>query len=218
MTVKNTHLRNVWDVPIRLIHWAIVLLFGALWWTAENLEMDLHRYAGYALLALLVFRLYWGFAGSSTARFASFLRRPSVVWHYAKSLARRDKPLTLGHNPLGGWSSLLLILLLLVQVLLGLFAVDVDGWEAGPLNTYVSFETGRLCAEWHEIVFNTLLVFVALHIVAVFYYVLWRKHNLLKTMFTGKAEIIGEHEMVAAKLWHYVIGIVLAILSLWWFI
>src|ERR1700726_3554826 len=131
---------RVWDGFTRLVHWLLVVLMGVSWWTAGHHHMDYHRYSGYALLGVLSFRLYWGVFGSTTARFAHFVKGPRSIWRYLRSKARHVTP---GHNPLGALSVLALLGLLLAQVTLGLFSVDVDGIESGPLSHWVSFETGR---------------------------------------------------------------------------
>src|ERR1041384_7437303 len=97
---------QVWDLPVRLFHWAIVLLVPALWWTAENERLDLHITLGTAMLALVLFRLLWGIFGSSTARFAGFVRGPFGVMRYLSGRERGG----IGHNPLGGWSVLAMLL------------------------------------------------------------------------------------------------------------
>ena len=134
------------------------------------------------MLGLLLFRLYWGFFGSPTARFANFVRGPRAIVGYLRG-EWQEAP---GHNPLGALSVLALLGLLALQIALGLFAVDVDGIESGPLSLYVSFDTGRACAEWHETVFNVLMVFIAVHVLAVLYYVIARKQKLVAAMVTGK--------------------------------
>ena len=149
---------RVWDIPTRVVHWSFVLGLAFSWWTAETGRLEWHRWSGYTLLALVLFRVYWGFAGSSTARFRNFVRGPRAIREYL----RAPPAVTVGHNPLGALSVLALLGLLLMQIVLGLFAVDVDGIESGPLSLYVSFETGRACAEWHEVVFNALLALIAL--------------------------------------------------------
>jgi cytochrome b len=152
------------------------------WWTAETSRMEWHRWSGFTVFGLVIFRLYWGFAGSSTARFREFVRGPRMVASYLKG-GWSAAP---GHNPLGALSVVALLALLAAQVALGLFAVDVDGIESGPLSTYVSFEAGRTAAAWHESVFNGLMVFIALHVVAVGYYVCFRKQSLVSAMVHGK--------------------------------
>src|SRR5688572_22217569 len=103
--------------------------------------MDWHRYSGYTMLGLLTFRIYWGIAGSSTARFARFVAGPRAVLNHLR-LPREERARVMGHTPLGGWSVVALLLAMIVQVSLGLFATDIDGIESGPLSHLVSFDTG----------------------------------------------------------------------------
>jgi len=183
---------KVWDAPVRAFHWLVVLAVGACWYTAENRVMDWHRRGGYVVLALVLFRLYWGFAGSSTARFSGFLRGPAAVRDYLGKLRERSTAPVVGHNPLGGWSVLVMIAVLLAMPLLGLFAVDTDGVESGPLSWLVSFKLGRRAAHWHEDVFAILQALVALHVAAILYYALWKKQDLVAPMVTGYRRLSRE--------------------------
>ena len=187
-TEKTARFR-LWDAPVRLFHWAIVVLFAMSWGSGEYDNLELHRLFGYATLTLVLFRLGWGLAGSDTARFAYFLKGPRAVLAYAAGLARGDAPSHIGHNPLGGWSVMTILMLLLVQCGLGLFAVDVDGIESGPLNDLVSFETGRTVAHLHGAVFNLLLLVVLLHLAAIVFYRLVKRDNLILPMVTGTRPI-----------------------------
>ena len=171
----------LWDLPTRIVHWALVLLIPFSWWSAEEHHMDWHRLSGYVILGLLTFRLIWGLVGSSSARFASFVRGPRDVVAYARGLGGA----VLGHNPIGGWNVVALLTLLVGQVGLGLFAVDIDGLESGPLSHWVSFEAGRTAAEWHEGAFKLLQVLIGLHIAAVLFYLFVRRDNLIAAMFSG---------------------------------
>ena len=203
---------RVWDVPTRLVHWSIVLGVAISWWTGETGRLEWHRWSGYLLLGLVVFRVYWGFFGSSTARFAGFLRGPRTIASYL----RGTWPPTPGHNPLGALSVLALIVLLLLQVTLGLFAVDVDGIESGPLSLYVSFEAGRAAAEWHEAVFNVLMGFIVLHILAIAWYRFVRKEKLLEAMFHGtRTYPVQLPPVKAASAVRFVIGVLLAAALAW---
>jgi cytochrome b len=173
---------RVWDAPTRLTHWLVVLLVAFSWWTAETSRMEWHRWSGYTLLGLVIFRLYWGLAGSSTSRFSEFVRGPRSVARYL----RGEWTPAAGHNPLGALSVVTLLALLAAQVALGLFAVDVDGIESGPLSTYVSFEAGRAAARWHDTAFDVLLGVISLHVAAVGYYIVFRKQALIAAMVHGK--------------------------------
>jgi cytochrome b len=173
----------VWDLPIRLFHWSLVGLIVFSWWSAENYHMDWHRLSGQALLFLIAFRLIWGIVGSGSARFAHFLKGPRTIRAYLS----RGEGATVGHNPLGGWSVVAMLLALAVQVGTGLFAVDIDGIESGPLSHLVNFDQGRFASAIHGVVFNVLLGLIALHIVAILFYLIVRRRNLIGPMVTGGA-------------------------------
>jgi cytochrome b len=204
---------RVWDVPVRLGHWLMVLAVGTSWWTAETGRMDWHRYAGYSMLALVSFRIYWGFFGSSTARFSQFVRGPRTIGSYLKG---RWVAMP-GHNPLGALSVVVLLALLLTQVVLGLFAVDVDGIESGPLSAHVSFEVGRAAASWHEDLFDVLLGLIGLHVVAVLYYVLYKKESLIAAMLHGRraGAFDAPTGVKSASRLSFVMGVVLAGILTW---
>jgi cytochrome b len=198
---------RVWDLPTRVTHWTFVIAITFLWWTADTGRMEWHRWAGYTMLALLLFRVYWGFFGSSTARFSRFVRGPRAIGAYLKG----SWPAAVGHNPLGALSVIGLLGLMLLQVSLGLFAVDVDGIESGPLSLYVSFEGGRAAAEWHEIVFNALLVLIAIHVAAVLFYLAARRQNLSAAMVSGKRNFETDLPPMTPGSWpRLLVGIVLA--------
>jgi cytochrome b len=203
---------RVWDIPTRLFHWLIVALFGFSWWTAENDRLDWHMLSGYAILTLVLFRIYWGFAGSGTARFASFLKGPKAFLAYSARLFQRTGTPTLGHNPMGGWSVAALIALLLAQTVLGLFAIDVDGLNSGPLNRLVSFDTGRWMAGRHHSLFNLMLILVGLHIAAVAFYGLYKRENLLAAMITGRKRMprSQERKLRFVSLWWAIPGLIAA--------
>jgi len=177
---------KLWDLPVRLVHWSFVLLMPALWWSWRSGDLELHRQLGYATLALVLFRILWGFAGSTTARFRQFVRGPMSVIGY---ISRRDAQPVIGHNPLGGWSVLLLLGLLLVELMLGLFAQDIDAIESGPLTRYVSYETAEAAREWHAFLFNLILGAIALHVVAILFHLLFKRDNLVGPMVTGSKKM-----------------------------
>jgi cytochrome b len=178
--------QRVWDLPTRLFHWALVLLVALSWWTAETGQNNLHLWFGYGVLFLLFFRILWGFLGSSTARFSTFVRGPRAVVEYVRNRFRW--PLA-GHAPLGALSVLALLALLLVQVGTGLFAMDEDGLFGGSLAYLVSVGTSDMLTELHEELFDWLLVLIGLHVAAILLYRLALGRNLLGPMITGKADL-----------------------------
>ncbi len=207
----------VWDWPTRLFHWALVVLLGAAWATAEaGIDyMVWHMRCGYAVLTLLVFRLLWGVVGSASARFAGFVRGPRAVWAYLRAWFRRAPRHFLGHNPLGAWMVLVLLLLVAVQAGTGLFAND-DIVNEGPLARLVSGDVSGLLTAVHKWNFNLLLAAVGLHVAAVLLY-LWRGDNLLKAMFTGRKPV-GDYQDGAgpmAPLWRALVCLALAAGGVW---
>jgi cytochrome b len=193
---------QIWDGPTRLVHCFLVALFAFSWWSARHQQLGYHRVSGYALLGVLLFRLYWGITGSPTARFSQFVRGPHTVWRYLRGTYMPSRP---GHNPLGALSVIALLGLLLSQVLLGSFSVDVDGLESGPLARFVSFDIGRACAVAHGRVFNVLLALVALHICAVLYYQLVKGRNLIGPM------LIATAQRTSIAWWRMAIGVMIAV-------
>jgi cytochrome b len=178
---------TAWDLPTRLFHWSIVILIGLAWWSAELRLLDWHRRAGYAVLCLLMFRILWGILGSQTARFASFCRGPAQVIAYIRQdMFSRKGSQSTGHNPLGGWSVIAMLAAMLLQTLLGLVAVDVDGLESGPLSYLVSFDAGRIAAKTHHYVFNFFLTLIVLHLAAIAFHYFYKRQNLTKAMITGE--------------------------------
>ena len=176
----------VWDGALRLFHWSTVLLVAAMWWSAENHMMDWHRRMGMILVGLVTFRLAWGLLGPRTARFTSWQLGPGAMLGYLKSLKRGVHKPSFGPNPIGTLSVIAMLAALCVQLGTGLFAVDVDGLESGPLSTLVSFEAGRQAAEIHEISFNILVALIGLHVAAVAVYLIFFKDNLVRPMVTGR--------------------------------
>ena len=178
--------QRVWDLPTRLFHWSLVLFVGLSWWTAETGRDALHLWFGYGVLFLLFFRILWGFLGSSTARFSAFVRGPGAVVEYVRNRFRW--PLA-GHAPLGALSVIALLVLLLIQVGSGLFAMDEDGLFAGPLAYAVSVGMSDTMTELHEELFDWLLILIGLHIAAILMYRLALGRNLLGPMISGKADL-----------------------------
>lgn len=177
---------KVWDAPVRLFHWLLAAL-AAVSVTTGYLggnAMRWHIWSGCAILGLLIFRLLWGFAGSGTARFAHFVRGPRAALGYARGLLARTPSHTLGHNPLGGWMVVALLLSAALQVGTGLFANDDISTE-GPLYAKVSKATSDRITAVHDANAIVLLVLIGLHVAAVLYYLWYKRENLLRPMLTG---------------------------------
>lgn len=178
----------VWDIPVRVFHWVLVLLIGFSWLSGEMEWMDWHFYSGYAVLSLILFRILWGFVGSTHARFGDFLYGPSALIAYIRTLPSRTAAKFAGHNPLGGISVVLILLCVLVQTGSGLFAND-DVLYEGPLYKHVSKELSDWLTTIHKYNFNLLLALAGVHIAAILYYLFWKSENLVKPMFTGRKQL-----------------------------
>lgn len=204
---------RLWDLPIRLVHWSLVVLIPAMWWTAENDNLSLHMTLGYVVLAIVLFRILWGFVGSSNARFSQFLKGPGAVIAHLRGKAEKAYA---GHNPAGGLSVLVLLLLLATQLGMGLFALDED--NVGSLLTWmVSYDTAREMAELHELGFNVILAFIILHIAAVVYYSVVKNDRIVPPMVTGSRDLPDDVEAPRiAPLWKAVIVLILTSAFAWW--
>lgn len=208
---------RIWDLPTRLFHWTLLPLLGFAWWTAEERMLDWHRLAGYSIFTLLLFRLIWGITGSSTARFSNFVGGPTTLFRYVRGhMFNRSATPAPGHNPAGGWSVIAMILLLATQVGLGFFSVDIDGMESGPFSYLVEFETGRVAAEWHAFIFNVILALTALHVVAILFYLLHRRDNLVGPMISGSRRWSGEQPVLRFASGWMALGIFLLIAGGTW--
>jgi len=186
----------VWDLPVRLFHWTLAGLILFSWWSVHNDHTDWHIWSGCAILTLLIFRLLWGFVGSSTARFSSFVRGPRAIAGYW-----RGKWRGIGHNPVGALSVLALLAAVAVQVGLGLFSEDEDGLYMGPLAQLVSVDASDKARGLHETWFNVILALIALHLVAILYYRA-RGRKLTLPMITGRADVSsGTEPMRPGKWW-----------------
>ncbi len=191
---KTFSLLRVWDLPTRLFHWLIVFLLAVSFVTADmgGNAMTWHMRAGYAILGLLLFRIAWGIFGGETARFSSFVRGPSAVVQYARDLLKKDSASHLGHNPLGGWSIIAMMAALLVQAGTGLFASD-DIFIEGPLYPWVSKATSDLLTRIHRFNPWVIVALVTIHVLAVFFYLVYKRENLIGPMITGRKRWTAGH-------------------------
>jgi cytochrome b len=183
VTVEEQKVR-VWDLPTRLFHWFLLAGVITSFITVKlgGNAMVWHGRAGTFVLSLLVFRLVWGFIGSPTARFHSFVKGPKTIWRYLQG--RSVKQVSIGHNPLGALSVLALLGLFLLQALTGLGTSD-DIFFDGPLVQALSSDTVSRLSSLHKSTEPFLLALVALHVAAIAFYRLVKKTNLVRPMITG---------------------------------
>jgi cytochrome b len=174
----------VWDAPVRLFHWLVVMLVAAAYVTLKLNWIDWHIRVGEALLALVIFRLLWGCFGSETARFRSFVASPTAALRYLRHLSGREPDMQVGHNAAGGWMVMLLLALLLVETLSGLY-VNNDIADEGPLSEVVPAWLANAISTLHGLVWDMLLAAVALHVLVIALYAIAKGHDLLRPMLTG---------------------------------
>jgi len=185
------HTIRVWDLPVRLFHWSLVLAVAGAVVSAKvgGNAFVWHERCGYAALALVLFRILWGFAGSRYARFASFIYRPSDIVRYARALFGPRPQRHVGHNPLGGLSVFALLGAVGTQAVLGLMSND-DIANEGPLVKFISKELSDRMTWLHADIGQWLIyVLVGLHVLAVLFYVVHRRQNLVVAMITGDAQV-----------------------------
>lgn len=205
--------RLVWDLPLRVFHWVLVLSIAASWYTAEFSEeyvevgdsilsyTQIHYYLGYWALGLILFRILWGFVGPRHARFTNFLRGPGRVLAYMGSVMKRDSTPSIGHNPMGAWMVVVILLMVGAQALSGLFLIDNTEIYPAPFHPSVDSALAGQLGSFHHLNFDVLLWVIGLHVAAIVFYRVYKNQNLVGPMLTGRkpAELVPPHEAIAGS-------------------
>lgn len=216
--VKDTI--RVWDPVVRLGHWILVIAFFTAYFTEDEF-LTAHVWAGYVVGIVVCVRLIWGFLGTGYARFADFVRSPTIVFQYIGDVIRNRAQRFIGHNPAGGAMIVAFLVLLAGTVFSGLMLYAIEE-DAGPLATWVvdapgvSAESSPMAAidlnddedareyevsdsareefweEAHEILTNLMLLLIGFHIIGVLLGSYTHKENLIKSMITGRKRPNGE--------------------------
>ncbi len=191
---------RVWDLPTRIFHWslAVLVVFSFVTGKAGGSWLEWHMRSGYAILALLAFRVAWGFAGGTHARFASFVRGPGAALAYARALLHGKRAPVVGHNPLGAWMVLFLLGALLLQAATGLFADDEIATQ-GPLAVKASEALVARMTTIHRLNEWVIVGAAALHVAAVATYQWGLKVDLLGPMVHGWKAQSGEIPVVQPR-------------------
>ena len=185
----------VWDVPTRVFHWLLVLCFAGAWLTSESERLQMIHYAfGYSAVALVLFRLVWGFIGTKYARFTQFLRGPNEMAGHIKSVLSSHQHSSPGHNPVGG---IVMVGLMLIILLIGLTGY----WSVKEF-------LGDFMSEAHEAIASIALGLAIFHIAAAVIMSLLQKENLIRAMVNGKKQGLPEQ---AIRFPQYLIGFLLAL-------
>jgi cytochrome b len=191
---------RVWDPVVRIGHWLLAALFATAYLTGE-VESELHFYVGYAVVALVAWRILWGFIGTPHARFAGFLRGPRETFAYLAAFAAGRPPHFLGHNPAGGWMIVLLLAMLAATTFTGLQTYGAQGHgpfaqapalvaEAKADGDHRQQKRRRSPREryWkglHEGFINATLLLVLLHVAGAAAASIVHRENLVRAMVTG---------------------------------
>ncbi|WP_165767109.1 cytochrome b/b6 domain-containing protein [Parendozoicomonas haliclonae] len=204
---------RVWDIPTRLFHWLLVLSVAGLWYTGEEGDMDRHVILGFVVLSLLIFRLFWGFWGGDLSRFKAFQLSPKTTIRFLKNGMKTDYP---GHNPLGSWGVVFILLCLTVQVVTGLFSNDSILFD-GPLVRFVSGDFSSLMTTIHSINFDILLGILAVHIAGVLFHIIFHKEDILQGMIHGRRKISSRYEEPDRGSWEVLaVAILVAVMVITW--
>lgn len=164
---------KVWDPLVRIGHWLLFASVALAWLTREGWGRW-HEWIGYAALAVVALRIVWGWLGPRRARFADFVRTPAATWRYAREAMRAREPRHLGHNPLGAY---MILALLLVTVL-----ASLSGW----LYTTDRFWGVAWVETTHAWLANALLILIGLHVAGVIAASIRHRENLVSAMFHGR--------------------------------
>lgn len=215
MSTKSSqgNLIPVWDPSVRLFHWGLVVLIGFAYISGESEGdlIELHAYAGYGVLGLVLYRLIWGFIGSHYARFAEFVKPPKTALDYLQAAKAGEHPTIPGHNPLGGYMVIALLGLCALQAFSGLFATD-DIFFEGPLNSLVSSSAADLITGFHHLNFNLIMLAVIAHVAAVVFHTRFRGEKLVPGMVHGKKEAPAGTEVRSyAPVWKMAISAVIPV-------
>ncbi len=182
---------QVWDIGVRAFHWSLVLLMVGAVATVKLGKLEYHTWCGYGILTLILFRILWGFAGGTYARFTTFVKGPGAVLGYMQGLLRGAKDTTLGHNPMGALSVLAMLAAVLFQTSSGLLTNSDDFFFEGALYKWVGKDLSDKITTLHRLNEKVIYLLVALHLAAIGFYYFVKKHNLIKPMFTGTTTISG---------------------------
>lgn len=187
---------KIWDLPTRLFHWSLAISFIVSVLSIEVYgNIEVHFVSGLIIFALIIFRFFWGFLGTSTAKFSSFPPSLSSAYRYISS---KHKTNTIGHSPIAAFAVYALLLALFVQSFSGMFSDD-DIYFTGPLNRFASTDMVETMSVVHFYTSKLLFILVGLHLIAIAWYFFKKKENLIKPMVTGGKEVDEDNTSLLAQ-------------------
>lgn len=193
----------VWDLPVRIFHWLLVASFAGAWLTAESEQWRLvHVTLGYTVAALVCFRIVWGFAGTRYARFAQFVKGPSAVVAYVKSMVAGKPAHFIGHNPAGAIAIIALLVLAALVAVTGYASYNEIG--------------GEWLEEAHEALANAMLGVAIVHVAGVVVGSFLHRENLIVAMFTGR-KAGAASDAIASPRWGTALALLAIVTGVWWF-
>lgn len=179
---------KVWDIYLRLFHWLLAMSIVVSFVSVRMDKMDIHFISGHVILALMIFRILWGFFGSRTAMFLYFIKGPGAILRYLRASNSDEFKPMIGHSPLAALSVIALIVVISAQVLTGLMSDD-EMFLQGPLAQFVSYEAAYQATTYHAYIAKFIFGLVILHLLAIAFYKFVKKENLVKPMLTGAKEL-----------------------------
>jgi cytochrome b/uncharacterized membrane protein YkoI len=191
---------KIWDPLVRIFHWALVTAFTIAYFTDDEDVLLPHVWAGYIVIGLLVFRLLWGFVGTTHARFSDFIYAPSAAIAFVRNTFKGKAKRYLGHNPAGGWMIIFMLIMIALISMTGLLLYGADE-HAGPLAGVMagaSKDVTESLEGLHEFFANFTVLLVVIHVTGVVVESILNKENLARAMVTGMKRAEG-NEVVAAK-------------------
>ena len=192
---------KIWDLPLRIFHWLLVISVIVMFISANFGFFDVHIFTGKCIAILLLFRIIWGFVGSSNARFSSLFFHPREYIRYIATLVHRKPSHALRHSPIGSLAVIALLLMVTAQLATGMVASDIDGLVEGPFAYYVSYDFSRWATGIHHTTKKFLIALIVLHLAANAFYYFFKKDNLVGPMISGRRptppELASEQPTIA---------------------
>jgi len=221
-TPQHVQHRQVWDLPVRLFHWALVAAIISAFVTNRLgvAYFKYHVWTGYAVIILVSFRILWGIVGTRHAKFRQFVRGPAATLRYAFGLLHGSTPPYPGHNPLGAYMVVMFLTALGAQAASGLFGDD-DIFNTGPLAGYVDKHLSLQLTSLHRHLFYWVAIAIAVHILAVIAHHVFKSENLILAMITGRkpCHCVPEGEIIhSSRTWLAALLVVALASALWWIV